>query len=233
MHPVLFTSTWKRLSADEAQAVYRVPLGQAAADGNAFYGIVRDPRDADSPRPLLSLLRHSDLPAIVTMQIYTIEDEELSVATFNPLARPCGYLSLDHEALAGLVSVLDACAGQLTPSSSGGSCRMFRKLADAELERFGLHPEWPSDTVDEHHAQVRDPLAERGESASETVLILSAGDRGPHCRLYFKIAHFPRQALERPGFDVLDDSLARIHLDRDGIRELARLLEARLAGMAV
>lgn len=45
-------------------------------------------------------------------------------------------------------------------------------------------------------------------------------------------SHFPRHALERPDFDVLDDSLARIHLDRDGTRELARLLEAQLEGMA-
>jgi hypothetical protein len=147
------------------------------------------------------------------------------------LAQPCGYLSLDHEALAGLVSILEACAGQLTTSSSG-PCRRFRKLADVELESFGLRPEWPPDAGDQHYAQVRDPLAERGERASETVLILSAGSPGRGTRLYFKIAHFPRHALERPDFDALDDSLARIHLDRDGTRELARLLEAQLERMA-
>jgi hypothetical protein len=227
----MFMSTWTRLSADKAHAFYRVPLEQAAADGNEFFGIGRDPRDADSPRPLLALLRHRDLPATVTVQIYTIEAEELSAAAFNPLARPCGYLSLDHEALAGLVNILDACAGQLTPSS-GGTCQVFRKLTDAELESFGLRPEWPPDSGDQHYAQVRDPLGEPGENASETVLILSAGRPAPRSRLYFKIAQFPRHALERPDFDVLDDSLARVHLDRDGTRELARLLEAQLEGMA-
>ena len=225
-------STWIRLSADDAHAFYRVPIAQAASGASEFYGIGRDPRDADSPRPLLALLRHSDLPALVTVQIYTIEAEELSVATFNPLARPCGYLSLDHEALAGLVSVLEACASRLPPSS-GGTAPVFRKLADAELQGFGLRPQWPPDAGDLHYVQVRDPLAERGESASETVLIFSAGDRGYRSRLYFKIAHFPRQALERPDFDMLDDALARIHLDRDGIRELARLLEAQLEGMTM
>jgi hypothetical protein len=226
----MFMSTWTRLSADNAHAFYRVPREQAAADGNEFFGIGRDPRDADSPRPLVALLRHRDRPATVTVQIYTIEAEEMSAAAFNPLARPCGYLSLDREALAGLVSILEACAGHLTPSSSG-TCQMFRKLADAELERFGLRPAWPADAGDQHYAQVRDPLAEPGERASETVLILSAGSPGPRSRLYFKIAHFPRHALERPDFDALDDCLARIHLDRDGTRELARLLEAQLDGM--
>jgi hypothetical protein len=223
-------SRWKRLSADNAHAFYRVPLEQAAASGNEFYGLQFDPRDADSPRPLLALLRHGDTPAMVTVQIYTIETEERSAADLNPLARPSGYLSLDHEALAGLVSVLESCGGQLTPSSSG-TCQRFRKLADAELKSFGLSPEWPPDAGDEYYVQVRDPLAESGERASETVLILSVGGPGPHSRLYFKIAHFPRSALERPEFDVLDDSLARIDLDRDGIRELARLLDAQVEGM--
>jgi hypothetical protein len=225
-------STWSRLSTDKAHAVYRVPLEQAAAGGNEFYGIERDPRDADSPRPLLALLWQSDLPAIVTVQIYTIEAEELSIARFDPLAWPCGYLSLDHEALSGLVSILEACASRLPPPS-GGTCPMFRKLADVELERFGLRPEWPSDAGDLHYLQVRDPLAGQKASASETVLILSAGHAGPGSRLYFKIAHFPRQALERPSFDALDDSLARIHLDREGIRELAGLLLSPRNGGAV
>jgi hypothetical protein len=109
---------------------------------------------------------------------------------------------------------------------------MFQKLADAELESLGLRPEWPPDAGDQHYAQVRDPLAEPGGRASETVLILSAGRPAPRSRLYFKIAQFPRHALERPDFDVLDDALARIHLDRDGTRELARLLEAHVEGMA-
>lgn len=86
---------------------------------------------------------------------------------------------------------------------------------------------------DEHYAQVRDPLATAGEGASETIVILSAGCTGTRSRLYFKIAHFPRQALDQPDFDVLDDALARIHLDRDGIREFARLLEAPFARSAI
>lgn len=159
---VMLMSRWTRLTAGKAHSFYRVPLEQASAGGNDFSGIGRDPRDADGPRPLLALLRHNDLPAVVTVQIYTIEAEELSAAAFNPLARPCGYLSLDHEALASLVSILKACAGQLIPSSSG-TCQMFRKLADAELESFGLRPEWPPDAGDQHHLQVRDPLAEPGE----------------------------------------------------------------------
>ena len=132
-------SKWERLSADNALAFHRVPLDQVAASRNEFYGIRFDPRDTDSPRPLLALMRHRDTPAIVTVQIYTIEAEERSAAEFNPLARPSGYLSLDHEALAGLVSILESCAGQLTPSS-GGTCQMFRRLADAELKNFGSFP---------------------------------------------------------------------------------------------
>ena len=182
-----------------------------------------------SPRPLLALLRPRDRPAIVTVQIYTVEAEERSSVAFNPLARPCGYLSLDREAVAGLVSILESCAVQLTPSP-GGACPMFRKLAEGELKSFGLSPVGPQ-AGDKHYAQVRDPLAAAGEGVSETIVILSAGCPGPRSRLYFKIAHFARSALERPEFDVLDDSLARIDLDRDGIRELARLLDAQLEGM--
>ena len=136
-----------------------------------------------------------------------------------------------HMLLAGLASILDACAGQLAPSSSG-TRQMFRKLADVELESFGLRPEWPPDAGDQHYAQVRDPLPEPGARASQTVLILSAGRPGPSARLYFTIAHFPRHALEKPDFDVLDDALARIRLDRDSTRALARLLQAQLEGMA-
>lgn len=227
----MLMSTWTRLSAGEAHSFYRVPLEQAAADGHEFYGLARDPRDADGPWPLLALLRRRDQPAVVTLQIYTLEAEERSAAGLDPLARPCGYLSLDRDALAGLVSILEACAVQLTPSASGARA-MFRRIADSELGHFGLRPDWFPDSGDQHYSQVRDPLAEPGEGSSETILILSAERPGPPSRLYFKIARFPRHALGRPGFDVLDHSLARIHLDRDGAQELARLLEGQLEGTA-
>jgi hypothetical protein len=227
----MLMSPWTRLTADEAHSFYRVPWEQAAAAGHDFYGVGRDPRDADGPWPLLALLRRSDLPAVVTVQIYTIEAEERSAAAFDPLARPCGYLSLDREALAGLVSILEACAVQLNTSSRAAR-QMFRRIADSELQDFGLRPEWTPEAGDQHYSQVRDPLAGPGERVSDTILILSAGRPGPRSRLYFKIARFPRHALGRPGFDVLDHSLARIHLDCDGALELARLLEAQLEGMA-
>ncbi len=224
-------SPWRRLTAGEAHSFYRVSREQAAADGHEFYGLARDPRDADGPWPLVALLRRSDQPALVTLQIYTLEAEERSAAGFDPLARPCGSLSLDREAQAGLVGILEACAVQLPPSA-GGARAMFRRIADPELVHFGLHPESFPDAGDQHYSQDRDPLAEPGEGSSETILILSAGRPGPSSRLYFKIAHFPRHALGRPGFDVLDHSLAQVHLDRDGARELARLLEGQLEGTA-
>ena len=231
LQPVMLMSPWTRLTADKAHSFYRVPREQAAADGHEFYGVGHDPRDGDGPWPLLALLRRRDQPAVVTVQIYTLEAEERSAAAFDPLARPCGYLSLDREALAGLVGILEACAVQLTPSSSGAR-PMFRKIADSELGHFGLRPEWFPEAGEQHYSQVRDPLAEAGEAASETILILSPGHPGALSRLYFKIAQFPRHALGHPSFDVLDHSLARIHLDRDGAREVARLLEAQLEGLA-
>lgn len=228
MHELAIMAGWKRLSERDAHDFYRVPVERAAADGNEFYGLVGDARDADSPRPLVALLRDGDAPAFVTLTIYTIEAEEVVDATFDPLSRPCGYLDLDREALTGLASLLEASAEQLPPSDRGAR-PMFRQLADAQLPHFGLRPDWPLDAADKHYAQDLDPLAEPQAGSSETILILSPAVGASGSRLYLKIAQFSRQALGRPDFDVLDDALARIQLDREGVRELARLLEAQIA----
>jgi hypothetical protein len=107
---------------------------------------------------------------------------------------------------------------------------MFRKIEDSRLADFHLHPEWFPNTKRYYYYQIHDPLAESMESDTATILILSTEQTGPlqapwYC---FQIAQFPRQALRNPSFTPLDHALARIHLDRNGMQELASLLQTRL-----
>ena len=223
---------WIQLPAEKAHSFYRVPLELAATDCNYFYGAAHDPRDADGPWPLLAFLRERNRPGVMMFHIYTIEAEELAVEAFNPLAQPCGYLSLDGETLAGLAKVLSSLAAKLT-QGPGGVRPMFRQIDESKLADLGLHPDSFPDSNDQYYHQIYDPLAAAGETSNQTIMLFSSGQPSqPSSRFYFKIAQYPQQAVEDPSFDVLDDALPRINLDRGGMEELARLLEAQLVNLA-
>ena len=223
---------WIQLTAEKAHSFYRVPMALAETDCNFFYGAAHHPRDADGPWPLVAFLQERDQPGVITFQLYTIEAEELAVEAFNPLARPCGHLSLDREALSELVKLLLSHAAKLTPGRSDVR-QMFRQIDDLKLADFALHPEWFPDSRDQYYYQIYDPLEEPGGKSTQTILIFSTGQTSQSSsRLYFKVAHFSLQSLQEPSFDVLDDSFPRINLDGGGMEELARLLEGQLVNLA-
>jgi hypothetical protein len=224
-------AAWIQLTAEKAQSFYRVPMELAEADGHFFYGAAHHPRDGDGPWPLVAFLPERDQPGVITFQLYTIEAEELEVEAFNPLAQPCGYLSLDRQALAELAKLLSSCAAKLTPARSDVR-QMFRQIDDLKLADFALHPEWFPDSKDRYYYQIYDPLEESGGKSTQTILIFSTGQTSQSSsRLYFKVAHFSLPSLQEPSFDVLDDSFPRINLDRGGMEELARLLEGQLQNL--
>jgi hypothetical protein len=223
-------STWIQLSTDKVHTFYRVPIEVAAADDNTFFGLEHHPLDLDGPWPLLAFLQDSAHPGVVMFHIFSIPPEALEFEGFNPLADRGGYLSLERQELVDLVSLLRACAQRLPPAHKSDQ-KMFRRIEASELADLHLHPEWFPNTKRYHYYQVYDPLAETRENSTATILILSTGHTGPPqalSNLYFKIASFPLQALQNPSFTPLDHSLARIHLDRSGIQELASLLQAQL-----
>jgi hypothetical protein len=222
---------WIQLTAEKAHSFYRVPLALTATDGNFFYGAARHPHDADSPWPLLAFLRERDRPGVVTFQLYTAEGEELAVEAFNPLDQPCGYLSLDREALTELVTLLSFHAAKLTPGR-GRLRRMFEQMDDLRLTDFGLHAGSFPDSKGRYYYQIYDPFEAPTAKSTHTILIFSAAQSSqPASRLYFKVAQFPQRALQTPSFDILDDSFPRINLDRAGMEELARLIEGQLQNL--
>jgi hypothetical protein len=223
---------WIQLTPEKAHFFYRVPMALAETDCNFFYGAVHHPRDADGPWPLVALLQERDQPGVITFQLYTIEAEELAVEAFNPLARPCGHLNLDWEALSELVKLLLSHAAKLAPGRNDAR-QMFRQIDDLKLADFALHPEWFPDSRDQYYYQIYDPLEEPGGKSTQTILIFSTGQTSQSSsRLYFKVAHFSLPSLQEPSFDVLDDSFPRINLDGGGMEELARLLEGQLVNLA-
>ena len=162
----------------------------AETDRNFFYGAPHHHRDADGPWPLVAFLQERDQPGVIAFQLYTIEAEELAVEAFNPLARPCGHLSLDREALSELVKLLSFHAAILTPARSDVG-QMFRQIDDLKLADFDLHPEWFPDSRAQYYYQIYDPLEERGGKSTQTILIFSTGQTSQtSSRLYFKVAHF-------------------------------------------
>jgi hypothetical protein len=218
---------WILLSPEKAHSFYRVPLSLTTANGNLFYGTAHDPRDNDGPWPLVAFLREQDWPRVITLQIYTIEAEERTAPSFDPISQGGGHLNLQRECFARLGDLLRSEAAKL-PAGAGNPEPMFHRIDDARLSDFGLSRAYFPNTADQYYRQTYDPLQVVEDAPLRTVLIFSTGQSAAMAaRLYFKIAQFPRHALANPSFDVLDDSIARINLNRAGAKELAALLEAQ------
>jgi len=104
---------------------------------------------------------------------------------------------------------------------------MFKQIEDSKLADFRLHPEWFPGSKQYHYYQVYDPLTEMEENITGTILIFSIDPIAPS-RLFFQVVSFPLQKLQDGSFNPLDDALARIHLDRNGMQELTSLLQTHL-----
>jgi hypothetical protein len=222
--------SWIQLFADTVHTYYGVPIEVATGEDNTFFGLEHHPLDLDGPWPILALLQDRVRPDVVIFQVFSVLPEALELESFNPLTGKGGYLSLNQQELAGLVSLLQMYAQQLPPARRSTQS-MFGKIEDSRLSDFHLHPEWFPHTKRYHYYQIYDPLAESTESSIDTILILSTGHTGPPevpSNLFFQIAQFPKQALQDQSFTPLDHALSRIHLDRSGMQELASLLQAHL-----
>ena len=89
------------------------------------------------------------------------------------------------------------------------------------------------DSRDYFYQQNYDPGNEPGGESTATLLIFSAGQVSrPAADLYFKIAQFPLDALAQSSFDPLDHALARVTLNRNGVKELAAVMELRRKDLA-
>jgi hypothetical protein len=219
---------WIQLAPKLVHNFYCVPFEIATAEGNTFFGMERHPCDLDGPWPFLALLRDNLRPDIVTLHIFNLVPEALEFDGFNPLTETGGSLTLEHKGLVDLVSLLREYAQQL-PATHESDHKMFKKIEDSEASDFHLHPEWFPNSRRYHYYQNYNPLDRSNGSSAVTILILSLGPtQQATSRLSLKIASFPLQKLQDPSFNPLDDSLARIHLDRNGMQELAALLRAQL-----
>ena len=221
-------TSWIPLPKETAHSFYRVPLELASAEENSFFGFEHHPLDTDGPWPFLAFLKSENQPGVLTLQIFTIEAEALESKNFNPLTEICGYLSLNRRQLLDLVRLLRSYAERLPPPRAE-SQEMFKPIEKVRLKAFRLRSPLLPDSRDYFYYQTYDPAHEPTRESIATLLIFSAGQspRPPPLALYFKIARFPLKALEEASFNPLDHSLPRIHLNRSGMEELARLLEDR------
>ena len=220
-------TTWIELPKDKVHSFYRVPLELAIRDENSFFAIAHHAQDADGPWPFLAFLKSETQPGVVTLHVFTIEAEALESDAFNPLAETCGYLSLTKPQLLDLVRLLLSNAEKLMPLRTKREA-MFRPIETLRLRDFHLRPPAMPNSRECFYYQTYDPSDRPADETTATLLHLSSGqsDRSPD-KLYIKIAQFPVSALNEPSFDPLDHSLAKIHLDRSGMRELAGLLELK------
>jgi len=217
-------TTWVQLPKDKAHSFYRVPLELTARDENCFFAAKHHPLDTDGPWPFLAFLKSESHKGILTFQIFTIEAEALESKGFNPLTETCGYLFLRKRQLSDLVRLLLSYAETLP--SPPTEQPMLKPVEPSRLRDFHISSPLLPNSRDYFYYQTYDPMGEPTSESIVTLLILSTaqGPRRPS-GLYFKIAQFPLSALKEPSFNVLDDSLPKIHLNRNGIEELARILE--------
>jgi len=222
---------WIKPSPKLAHNFYRIPSEIAMGDDNIFYGMEHHPYDLDGPWPLLAFLQNKEYPNVATFHIYNVHPSDLEFESFNPLVRRVrGYLTLKHQALTGLIDILREYSQRLS-STPNKRQKMFRSIQGTELADLHLHPEWFPKSKKNHYYQIYDPLVKKEKYTIATILILSI-DRTVPSVLFFKIVSFPLGKLQNPSFTPLDDSLARINLDRNGMEELITLLQMQLGRLA-
>jgi len=212
---------------DKVHSFYRVPLELAIRDENSFFATAHHAQDTDGPWPFLAFLKSETQPEAVTLHIFTIEAEALESDAFNPLAETGGYLTLTKPQLLDLVHLLFSNAEKLMPLRTKREA-MFRPIETLRLRDFHLRSPAMPNSQECFYYQIHHPSDRLAGETTATLLHLSSGqsDRSPD-KLYIKIAHFPVRALNEPSFNPLDHSLAKIHLDRSGMLELAGLLESK------
>lgn len=216
--------TWTQLSPDEARNFYYIPAEIVNNDDNVFFGMEHHPRDLDGPWPLLVFLRDTTHSHCVRFHIFSVLPEAQEFQGFNPLLETGGHLVLDSQSLTDLVDLLREYSRQL-PSPPRNNQKMFERIEDSRLRDFHLHPEWFPNSEQSYYRQIYDPLFE-SEKNSITILLLSRSSIQPsNARLFFQIASFPAQNLQKQSFDPLENAVAGINLDQNSIKELASLLQ--------
>jgi len=219
------------MSIDEAISFFRIPVEVAQAEENSFYSNIINPFDSDGPWPLIIFLGNKGFPGIMTLQISSIFPEALEYPDFNPLADPGGFIVLERESLNGLIGLLSNAEEQLAYKEQG-SRKVFKALSKRELYEFRLNPDLFSSSKIEYYHQSRNPLAKQSDFSSETLLIFSGGSIETHpAKLHFQILNFGKDKLDDDKFNPMNDSLAKVILDRQGLHELISLLEYFYSGM--
>lgn len=224
-------TTWIELTSKQAHFRYRVPLELASDEHNTFYGTQRQPESSpydDGPWCFLAFLNNPKEERVITFQIYTIEFDFLEFKDFNPLEAQSGYLYLKRQEVLDLVDLLLKHAATLRPFKMLPGA-MFRKLSGSEFTGFNLHSEWFK--FGACYSQEFNPLSSKIESTEQipmkTLVTLSGGTK-PTSQITFSINQFPLAALNATSFNPLDNSHGRIHLDKNGLQELAELLKLYL-----
>jgi hypothetical protein len=219
---------WIRIPGEKAHSFYAVPLDVATAEGNAFFGLEHHPLDIDGPWPFLAFLKDATHPNVITICIFSILPEYLESEGFNPLTETGSHLSLDSQTLVSLVDLLQNYAARLLSTES--SQKAFKTLEAKTIADFRLHPERFPGTEQHYYLQAYDPLGEAKKNQTVTVLTLTTeriSDPRDAFRLSLKIASFPLQKLQDPSFKPLEHALPQVRLDRNGLQELASLLQER------
>jgi hypothetical protein len=215
---------WSRLTPHQAYSRYRVSKDAAEAKGNAFYGMKHQVENVpyDTPWPFWALVKCSEVPDSVMLSICTIESEALEFEGFDPLNDRGGYLWLRKQELLTFAELIKEHAAQMELSEIGGRDSTFRKLSSVEAGQFRLRPDW-FDEID-FYLKVREGLD--GEEKDKLETIITFSPKGKFTRhLTFGIMQFPSNSLRFPSFNMLDDSLSKIYLDKVGMEDLASLLQ--------
>ena len=220
-------SIWYKLTPEEAHSFYHIPKDIAEDDKHVFYGTERSPFDGDGPWPLFAFLHDKEFPDYVVFQIYESEPEALEYEPFNPLTDPGGYLFLGKKSVANMLKLLNEFESTWqVKHKAETNKKIFSLLADSSARSLKLSPAWVKDMRSECYHQQVSPPSKLGPKQIVTALIFSTGKKGSSpTRLFFQITQFELDALNDTEFDPLQHGLARVYLDRKGLREMIGLLK--------